>query len=89
VDGYTNMQGLDSGRQAVSDKFQVPTYPLTKDDVYLCAGGSMAIWAVMMLLGQEGDNFLFPSPGFPLAPTIAKSMKLEPKIYELQADSKW
>lgn len=43
----------------------------------------------MNLLAGEGDNFLFPSPGFPLSLTIAKSMKLQPRIYHLQADNKW
>jgi tyrosine aminotransferase len=43
----------------------------------------------MMLLAQEGDNFLFPSPGFPLALTIARSMKLEPRIYNLDPNKLW
>jgi len=60
---------------------------LSKDDVYLTAGGSLAIWTTMMLLAQEGDNFLFPSPGFPLALTIARSMKLEARIYNLDPDN--
>lgn len=89
VDGYTNMQGLDCGRKAVADKFKVNTYNISKEDVYLAAGGSMAIWVTMNLLGEEGDNFLFPSPGFPLALTIAKSMGLTPRMYHLQAENRW
>jgi len=87
IDGYTNMQGLDSAREAISIKSQCNTYNLSKDDVYLTAGGSLAIWTTMMLLAQEGDNFLFPSPGFPLALTIARSMKLEARIYNLDPDN--
>ena len=40
----------------------------------MTAGGSLAIWAAMMLLGEAGDNFLFPSPGFPLSSVIADSV---------------
>jgi tyrosine aminotransferase len=83
------MQGLDGSREAVASKFAVPSYATSKDDVYLCAGGSLAIWATMNLLGEAGDNFLFPSPGFPLALTIAKSMGLEPRFYQLEATNKW
>lgn len=85
IDGYTNTQGLDSAREAVANKFQVGSYKVTKDDVFLACGGSLAIWATMNLLAGEGDNFLFPSPGFPLALTIAKSMGVEPRLYHLQA----
>lgn len=83
------MQGLDSARSAVANKFAVTAFSISKDDVYLSAGGSLAIWATMNLLGGAGDNFLFPSPGFPLALTIAKSMGLEPRMYHLQAHNKW
>ena len=83
------MQGLDSAREAVAQKFKAQAYSSSKDHVYLCAGGSLAIWTTMNLLGEAGDNFLFPSPGFPLALTIAKSMGLEPRFYHLQAGNKW
>lgn len=73
----------------MADKFAVTAYPTSKDDIYLCAGGSLAIWATMNLLAEAGDNFLFPSPGFPLALTIAKSMGLEPRFYHLQAENRW
>lgn len=89
VDGYTNMQGLDSARQAVAQKFRAQAYSSSKEHVYLCAGGSLAIWATMNLLAEAGDNFLFPSPGFPLALTIARSMGLQPRVYHLQAEDKW
>lgn len=76
VDGYTNVQGLDVARIAVANKFTVATYGTSKEDVFICAGGSLAIWATMNLLAGDGDNFLFPSPGFPLATTIAHAMGL-------------
>lgn len=83
------MQGLESSREALVGKFNTKAYDISKDDAYLCAGGSMAIWVTMQLLAGEGDNFLFPSPGFPLGLVIAKSMGLEPRFYHLQAHNKW
>lgn len=88
-DGYTNMQGLEASREALVKKFSTKGYDIGRDDAYLCAGGSMAIWVTMQLLAGEGDNFLFPSPGFPLGLVIAKSMGLEPRFYHLQAHNKW
>lgn len=49
----------------------------------------MALWTVLRLLANAGDNFLFPTPGFPLSLVMAKSMQLEPRFYHLQADNKW
>jgi tyrosine aminotransferase len=89
VDGYTDFQGSKATREAVAAKFKTKAHAISADDVYLTAGGSLAIWTVMNLLGGEGDNFLFPSPGFPLALTIARSMGLQPRFYHLQADNRW
>lgn len=52
-------------------------------------GGSLAIWMTAQLLANEGDNFLFPSPGFPLLLTIAKSMNITPKFYHLLPEQNW
>lgn len=49
----------------------------------------MALWSVIKLLAGKGDNYLFPSPGFPLTLTMAKSIEIEPRFYHLQADNKW
>ena len=76
VDGYTDVQGIQSARQAIISKFGTKIHKLTENDVYLTFGGSLALWTVINLLASEGDNFLFPSPGFPLTLTIAKSMGL-------------
>ena len=49
----------------------------------------MAIWMAANLLTNQGDNFLFPSPGFPLLLTIAKSMNIQPRFYHLQPTKNW
>lgn len=89
VDGYTDVQGLKSARQAIITKFGTKAYQITEDDVYLTFGGTLALWTVMNLLANEGDNFLFPSPGFPLTLTIANSMGVQPRFYHLQPDKNW
>ena len=76
VDGYTEFVGLAEARESIAQTFQSANYSITKDNVFLTAGGSLAIWVTIMLLANEGDNFLFPSPGFPLAGVIADSIGL-------------
>jgi aspartate/methionine/tyrosine aminotransferase len=76
IDGYTDFQGLRKTREAVAQKFKSKVYSVGADDVYLTSGGSAAIWVMINLLAQKGDNFLLPSPGFPLALTISRSMGL-------------
>lgn len=49
----------------------------------------MALWLSIRLLANEGDNFLFPSPGFPLSLVIAKSFGLVPKFYTLLHNKSW
>lgn len=64
-------------------------YSINKQNVFLTAGGSLAIWAAIMLLADEGDNFLFPSPSFPLAGVIADSIGLKARFYHLKSNDEW
>ena len=50
VNGYTNTEGYDEAREALAEKFKSPGYKITKDNVFVTSGGSLAIWAVMNLL---------------------------------------
>ena len=83
------MQGFDEAREALAKTFRSPHYKINKDNVFMTAGGSLAIWASIMLLAQEGDNFLFPSPGFPLSGVIANSLGVRLKLYHLQPHNGW
>jgi|JI7StandDraft_1071085.scaffolds.fasta_scaffold154886_2 aspartate/methionine/tyrosine aminotransferase len=54
--------------------FQAPNYKITKENVFLTAGGSLALWSAIMMLANEGDNFVFPSPSFPLSCVISAAV---------------
>lgn len=73
----------------VAKFFPSPGYETGEENVLIVPGGSMAIWASMTLLAEEGDNFLFPSPGFPLSLVIAKNYGIEPRFYHLQSHNGW
>lgn len=49
----------------------------------------MALWTVMSLLGDKGDNFLFPAPGYPLTLGMANILGMEPRYYSLEEKTNW
>lgn len=42
-----------------------------------------------MSLADPGDNFLFPSPGFPLIVTIGSNAGVDAQFYDLMGDQNW
>jgi tyrosine aminotransferase len=49
----------------------------------------LAVWTTVQLLLNDGDNFLFPSPGFPASATIARTINAQPRLYYLSSDNNW
>lgn len=49
----------------------------------------MGIFLSLTTLANPGDNFLFPSPGFPLIVTIGSNQGIAAKFYDLLEDSDW
>lgn len=43
----------------------------------------MGIYLSLATLANPGDNFLFPSPGFPLIVTIGSNFGVDAKFYNL------
>lgn len=56
-------------------------------DVILTSGCSQAIDLAISVLCNPGDNILVPCPGFPLYKTLAVSMGIEVKLYNLLVSS--
>lgn len=52
-------------------------------DVILASGCSQAIDLAISVLCNPGDNILVPCPGFSLYKTLAVSMGIEVKLYNL------
>lgn len=58
-------------------------YPPPLQDVILTSGCSQAIDLAISVLCNPGDNILVPCPGFSLYKTLAVSMGIEVKLYNL------
>ncbi|XP_067938146.1 tyrosine aminotransferase-like isoform X2 [Watersipora subatra] len=81
--------GSVEARQAVADYSSAMGVPVTAQDVILTSGCSQSLEIVISLLANPGQNILIPRPGFPLYTTLAKSIGVETKYYELQPETEW
>jgi tyrosine aminotransferase len=73
----------------LSTKYRAKSYSITENDVYIVAGGGSSLHLIANLLANPGDNFLFPTPGFPLLLSVAKALSLEVRFYSLKAEQNW
>ncbi|ETE68168.1 Tyrosine aminotransferase [Ophiophagus hannah] len=58
-------------------------------DVILTSGCSQAIELALAVLANPGQNILVPRPGFSLYKTLAHSMGIEVKFYNLLPEKSW
>lgn len=81
--GYTASNGCPPAKEALVKKYSTAEHPFTVDDVFLTFGCSGALYTVLSVMCEEGDNILMPKPGFPLAKCICENLKVDVKFYDL------
>uniref|UniRef100_A0A672ZSV6 Tyrosine aminotransferase n=1 Tax=Sphaeramia orbicularis TaxID=375764 RepID=A0A672ZSV6_9TELE len=87
--GYAPSVGYLKSRQAVANFYSCPEAPLEAEDVILTSGCSQAIDLAISVLCNPGDNILVPCPGFSLYKTLAVSLGIEVKLYNLLPEKSW
>uniref|UniRef100_A0A8C5FZ78 Tyrosine aminotransferase n=1 Tax=Gouania willdenowi TaxID=441366 RepID=A0A8C5FZ78_GOUWI len=87
--GYAPSVGYLKSRQAVANFYSCPEAPLEGEDVILTSGCSQAIELAISVLCNRGDNILVPCPGFSLYKTLAVSIGIEVKLYNLLPEKSW
>ncbi|XP_021264684.1 tyrosine aminotransferase isoform X3 [Numida meleagris] len=87
--GYAPSVGYQSCREAVAAYYSCPEAPLEAQDVILTSGCSQAIELALAVLANPGQNILVPRPGFSLYKTLALSMGIEVKLYNLLPEKSW
>ncbi|MBN3315183.1 ATTY aminotransferase, partial [Atractosteus spatula] len=87
--GYAPSIGYQSSREAVANFYSCPEAPLEAKDVILTSGCSQAIELSIGVLCNPGQNILVPCPGFSLYKTLAVSMGIEVKLYNLLPEKSW
>ncbi|XP_023931834.1 tyrosine aminotransferase [Lingula anatina] len=87
--GYAPSVGYESSRAAVASALTLPEAPLEAKDVILTSGCSGAIDLCISVLANPGQNLLIPRPGFSLYRTLADSLGIECKYYNLLPEQNW
>ncbi|XP_056137668.1 tyrosine aminotransferase [Lampris incognitus] len=87
--GYAPSIGYQKSREAVTNFYSTPEAPLEAKDVILTSGCSQAIDLSISVLCNPGDNILVPRPGFSLYKTLAVSLGIEVKLYNLLPERSW
>ncbi|XP_074644544.1 tyrosine aminotransferase-like isoform X2 [Tubulanus polymorphus] len=87
--GYVPAVGIESTRAAIAQYYNTEEAPLTSKDVILTSGCSSALEMCITVLANPGQNILVPRPGFPLYTTLANSIGIETKHYDLVPERGW
>ncbi|XP_064610268.1 tyrosine aminotransferase-like [Liolophura sinensis] len=87
--GYAPSIGYEKARAAVANYVSTPDTPVTARDVVLASGCSGAIDLAICVLANPGQNILIPRPGFSLYKTLADSLEIESRHYDLLPDRHW
>nr|XP_033797668.1 tyrosine aminotransferase [Geotrypetes seraphini]XP_033797669.1 tyrosine aminotransferase [Geotrypetes seraphini] len=87
--GYAPSIGYQSSRAVIAKYYSCADCPLEAKDVILTSGCSQAIELALGVLANPGQNILIPRPGFSLYKTLAVSMGLDVKLYNLRPEKSW
>ena len=89
--GYAPCVGFDGAREAVAEYLSTDGISVTSDDVILCSGCSSSLDMCITILADEqrSNNILMPKPGFPLYRTLAESIGVKVKPYNLIPEKDW
>nr|XP_006816454.1 PREDICTED: tyrosine aminotransferase-like [Saccoglossus kowalevskii] len=87
--GYGPSVGYLESRESIAKAFSEPTAPVDAKDVILTSGCSGALELVIAALANPGQNCLIPRPGFSIYETLALSLSIDVKRYELLPDKDW
>uniref|UniRef100_A0A673Z578 Tyrosine aminotransferase n=1 Tax=Salmo trutta TaxID=8032 RepID=A0A673Z578_SALTR len=87
--GYAPSVGYQKSREVVANFYSCPEAPLEAEDVLLTSGCSQAIDLAITVLCNPGDNILVPCPGFSLYKTLAVSLGIQVKLYNLLPEKSW
>lgn len=87
--GYGPSVGYESARKAVAEYVSTPTSTVEAKDVILTSGCSGALDLCITCLANPGQNILVPRPGFSIYKTLADSLGIHVRHYNLLPEKSW
>jgi aspartate/methionine/tyrosine aminotransferase len=77
---YTPAPGIPTLRQAIADEISASRgVPVNLDQVVVTPGGKPIMFFVIMALAGEGDEVIYPDPGFPIYGSVINFAGATPK----------
>ncbi|HZQ90990.1 MAG TPA: pyridoxal phosphate-dependent aminotransferase [Terriglobales bacterium] len=84
---YTPSAGLPELRQAVADYIgQTRGVPVKMEEVVIVPGGKPMIFFPFLALVEEGDEVIYPNPGFPIYESMVQFLGARPVPVHLRED---
>ncbi|XP_030750363.1 tyrosine aminotransferase-like [Sitophilus oryzae] len=89
--GYSPSMGLQTARQAIADFISVDGAKFTSDDIFICSGCASSLETSITALADpfKGQNILIPKPGFGAYKTLAVTINVKVKSYDLIPEKNW
>ncbi len=88
MNGYAPSSGIPSAIEAINeDANNKGIHNIL--DTFVTTGASEAIEICLTALLNRGENFLMPTPGYPLYTAVQSKLELEPNPYYLDESSGW
>jgi aspartate aminotransferase len=86
-DRYCAPAGLPQLREAVADYLgRTRSLSTPPDRVLIAPGCKIALFLVLLALVEPGDEVLYPDPGFPLYPSLTRSLGAVPRPFRLASE---
>jgi len=86
--GYSPSSGIKSALEAINkDANNKGIHNIL--DTFITTGASEAIEICLTALLNKGENFLMPTPGYPLYTAVQSKLELEPNPYYLDENNGW
>lgn len=83
--GYTSTAGDPALRAAIAARYR--PFAAGPESVVVTVGSQEAVFVSMLALLDPDDEVLFPDPGYPAYPIVARLLGAKPISYPLRADS--
>lgn len=84
---YSPSAGLPELRQAIADEITRTRHvPVTSDEVVVVPGGKPIIFFSILALIQQGDEVIYPNPGFPIYESMIRYAGGRPMPIRLQEE---
>ncbi|CAH0558156.1 unnamed protein product [Brassicogethes aeneus] len=89
--GYAPSVGYEDSRRAVAEYLSHDGVEVDKKDVVLCSGcsSSLELCITALACANKKQNILIPRPGFPIYRTLAESIGVAVKYYNLLPEKDW